>query len=245
MLQPLVLVPGLMCDGAAWAPVLPLLQASGRVGPISVVDHGLCDSLTEMARRLLATAPPRFALAGHSMGGRVALEVYRLEPTRITHLALLDTGHAPLAEGQAGQQEVHKRQALAQLARSSGVRAMATNWVQGMVHPDRLADAALIGAILSMFERKSADVFERQIRALIGRPDGEPVLRSLTVPTLVLTGRQDSWASVEQHRALHARVAPAAQAVLEIIEESGHMVPMERPAELAEALLRWLARPIA
>jgi pimeloyl-ACP methyl ester carboxylesterase len=106
-------------------------------------------------------------------------------------------------------------------------------------------DAALIGAILDMFERKSADVFERQIRALIGRPDGEPVLRSLGVPTLVLTGRQDSWASVEQHRALHARVAPAAQAVLEIIEEAGHMVPMERPAELAAALLRWLARHIA
>jgi pimeloyl-ACP methyl ester carboxylesterase len=69
------------------------------------------------------------------------------------------------------------------------------------------------------------------------------VLRSLAVPTLVLTGRQDSWASVEQHRALHAQVMPAAQAVLEIIEDAGHMVPMERPAELAAALLRWLARP--
>lgn len=243
MMPPLVLVPGLMCDGAAWAPVLPLLKASGRVGPVSVIDHGLCDKLTEMARQLLAAAPPRFALAGHSMGGRVALEACRLEPARITHLALLDTGYAPLAEGQAGQQEVQKRQTLVHLARSSGVRAMAANWVQGMVHPDRLADTALISDILDMFERKSAEVFERQIRALIDRPDGEPVLRSLAVPTLVLTGRQDSWASVEQHRALHAQVAPAAQAVLEIVEDAGHMVPMERPAELAAALLRWLARP--
>lgn len=243
MMPPLVLVPGLMCDGAAWAPVLPLLKSSGRVGPVSVIDHGLCDDLTEMARQLLAAAPSRFALAGHSMGGRVALEACRLEPTRISHLALLDTGYAPLAEGQSGQQEVQKRQELAQLARSSGVRAMAANWVQGMVHPDRLADTALIADILDMFERKSAEVFERQIRALIGRPDGEPVLRSLAIPTLVLTGRQDSWASVEQHRALHAQVAPAARAVLEIIEDAGHMVPMERPAELAAALLRWLARP--
>ena len=223
MMPPLVLVPGLMCDGAAWAPVLPLLKASGRVGPVSVIDHGQCDNLTEMARQLL--------------------EACRLEPARVTHLALLDTGYAPLAQGQAGQQEVQKRQTLVQLARSSGVRAMAANWVQGMVHPDRLADTALISDILDMFERKSAEVFERQIRALIDRPDGEPVLRSLAVPTLVLTGRQDSWASVEQHRALHAQVMPAAQAVLEIVEDAGHMVPMERPAELAAELLCWLARP--
>lgn len=242
MALPLVLVPGLMCDGAVWAPLIPALEASREVGSVVLVNHGDCDSLTGMAQRLLESAPARFALAGHSMGGRVALEVYRQAPGRVSHLALLDTGHAPLAAGEAGQQETHKRHALLQLARERGVRAMAAQWVQGMVHPGRLADAALIEQILDMFERRTADDFERQIRALLGRPDGAPVLQSLAIPTLVLTGRQDSWANVAQHEAMHRLASPRAAAVLEVIEDSGHMVPMERPAELAGALLRWLAR---
>lgn len=242
MALPLVLVPGLMCDGATWTPLLSALQGSGQVGSLLLVDHGRCDSLLAMAEQLLDDAPPRFALAGHSMGGRVALEVCRLAPQRVSHLALLDTGHAPLGAGEAGRQEAQKRQVLLDLARAQGVRAMAAQWVKGMVHPDRLGDQPLIDAVLDMFERKSADDFERQIRALLGRPDGGPVLGSLRMPTLILTGRQDSWADVEQHRAMQALAAPEAGAVLEVIEDSGHMVPMERPAELAQALLRWLAR---
>ena len=126
-----------MCDAAVWEPVLPALRASASVGRIERVDHGQSDSLVEMARQILAQAPPRFALAGHSMGGRVALEVCRLAPGRVSHLALLDTGFAPLAAGGPGQLEIQKRQALVQTAREQGVRAMATLWVQGMVHPDR------------------------------------------------------------------------------------------------------------
>jgi pimeloyl-ACP methyl ester carboxylesterase len=197
---------------------------------VVLAEHGDCDSLVGMAQRLLESAPDRFALAGHSMGGRVALEVCRLAPERVSHLALLDTGHAPLAVGEAGQQEALKRHALLALARERGV------------HPDRLADTGLIEQILDMFERKSADDFERQIRALLGRPDGAPVLQSLAMPTLVLTGRQDSWANVAQHEAMHRLTGPKAAAALEVIEDSGHMVPMERPAELTQALLRWLAR---
>jgi pimeloyl-ACP methyl ester carboxylesterase len=109
MALPLVLVPGLMCDGATWTPLLSALQGSGQVGSLLLVDHGLCDSLLGMAEQLLADAPPRFALAGHSMGGRVALEVCRLAPERVSHLALLDTGHAPLAAGESGQAEAQKR----------------------------------------------------------------------------------------------------------------------------------------
>ena len=242
MALPLVLVPGLMCDSAVWLPLVPALQASRRVGSVVLVEHGDCDSLLGMAQRLLESAPARFALAGHSMGGRVALEVCRLAPERVSHLALLDTGHAPLAAGEAGQQEAQKRHALLQLARERGVRAMAAQWVQGMVHPERLADTVLIEQVLDMFERKGADDFERQIRALLARPDGAPVLQSLSMPTLVLTGRQDSWANVAQHQAMHQLIGLQAAAVLEVIEESGHMVPMERPAELTQALLRWLAR---
>ncbi len=234
-LPTLVLVPGLMCDHAVWSPLLPWLAPQRHC---VVADHGDSDDLADMARRILAAVPGRFALAGHSMGGRVALELVRLAPERVSHLALLDTGHLPRPPGEAGEEEARKRHALLDLARRQGVRAMASDWVRGMVHPARLDDAVLVDAILDMFERKSVDTFARQVRALLQRPDATPVLRSLRVPTLVQCGRQDSWAPVAQHEALCALV-PGAR--LDLIEDAGHMAPMERPQAVAESLLRWLA----
>lgn len=232
----LVLVPGLMCDGAVWEPLYPHLPAGVQC---QVVDHGDADSLTVMAQRALDAAPARFALAGHSMGARVALEMARLAPQRVERLALLDTGYAPLAAGEAGAQEKAKRHALLATARSQGVRAMASEWVKGMVHPARLADAALIEDILRMFERKTADIFAAQINALLARPDASGVLQSLAMPTLIACGRQDSWATVAQHQAMQA-LAP--RAVMEVVEDAGHMAPMERPAAFAAVMNRWLAQ---
>ena len=236
----LVLVPGLMCDEAVWEPLYPHLPAGVAC---QVVVHGDADHLTVMAQRLLEAAPARFALAGHSMGARVALEVMRLAPQRVERLALLDTGYAPLAAGAAGEAEKAKRQALLEKARAQGMRAMAAEWAQGMVHPDRLQDEALMEAILGMCERKTADQFAAQIRALLARPDGSEVLQSLQalgVPTLIACGRQDAWAPVAQHEAMH-RLAPGA--VLAFVEDAGHMAPMERPAETAAVINRWLAQP--
>lgn len=232
----LVLVPGLMCDEAVWAPLYPHLPAGVAC---QVVDHGDADSLTVMAQRLLERAPARFALAGHSMGARVALEVARLAPQRVERLALLDTGYKPLAAGEAGQQEVAKRQALLRTAQEQGVRAMATEWVKGMVHPARLEDAVLIEDILRMFERKPAALFAAQIHALLQRPDATGVLQSLSMPTVIACGRQDSWANVPQHEAMHA-LAP--RSVMEIIEDAGHMAPMERPREFGAMMARWLSQ---
>ncbi len=233
----LILVPGLMCDEAVWNPVLPHLQAARPGLSAIVADHGPSDTLGGMADRILASAPERFALAGHSMGARVALEVVRRAPARVERLALLDTGYLPLPAGEAGEAETAKRHALLAVARAEGTRAMGVQWVQGMVHPARLQDAPLIDAILDMFARKDAEVFAAQIRALLARPDGTSVLGSLQVPTLVACGRQDSWSPVPQHEAMH-QLAPGS--VLEVIEDAGHMAPMERPAEFAAMLARWL-----
>ena len=178
---PLVLVPGLMCDAAVWDPLLPALQT---VADCRVADHGDADSITTMARQVLDKSPAKFALAGHSMGGRVAMEVLRLAPARVTRLALLDTGYKARAAGAAGEDEARKRQALLDIARNQGVRAMAAQWVQGMLDPPRLSDTALVEAIVAMFARKSADIFARQIRALLERPDATPVLQGIAVPTL-------------------------------------------------------------
>lgn len=234
---PLLLVPGLMCDHAVWDPITPSLDLCAAP---SVVDHGTEDSVTGMAERLLASAPAQFAIAGHSMGGRVALEVLRLAPQRVLRLALLDTGYQARATGAAGEEEARKRHTLLEVAQTQGVRAMAQAWVQGMVSPARLSDAHLIGDILAMFERKSADLFARQIKALLNRPDASPVLAGVQVPTLVLCGREDSWAPVSQHQGIMALI-PSGLAHLSIIDQAGHMSPMERPQAVAEALCHWMA----
>jgi len=236
--DPLLLVPGLMCDHAVWEPLLPSLA---QVRPCIVVDHGQADSLVTMAQQLLASAPPQFALAGHSMGARVALEVVRLAPERVLGVALMSSGYTARAEGQAGEEEARKRYVLLELARTQGVRAMARVWLTGMVHPDRLEDTALIDGISQMFERKTPDIFAQQIKALLNRPDAGCVLGQLRVPTLVMCSRQDSWANVAQHQAMHALVASGVSE-LAIIENAGHMAPMEQPVAVADVLLSWLGR---
>ena len=200
MTQPtLILVPGLMCDDTSWGPVLPALSAHM---PCHVVSHGNADSLVAMAQHILATAPEQFYLAGHSMGGRVALEVVRLAPERVLRLALLGTGFRPKEAGAAGEEEVKKRQALLDIAHDQGIRQMALTWVQNMVAPARLSDAALLEAVVQMFERQSADIFRHQIRALLARPDASSVLQQVRVPTLLMAGEWDSWASPQQHQAM-------------------------------------------
>jgi pimeloyl-ACP methyl ester carboxylesterase len=126
---------------------------------------------------------------------------------------------------------------LLDIARQQGVRAMGQEWVKGMVHPDRLNDAPLIDAILNMMERKTAERFARQQNALLTRPDASPVLAALRVPTLLLCGRQDSWANVAQHTAMQV-LAPHAQ--LSVIENAGHMVLMERPEATVRAMRDFL-----
>ena len=231
----LLLTPGLMCDAASWGPVPAMLSGFD----CRVVDHGTADHLTQMAEQLLAHAPERFALAGHSMGGRVALEVMRVAPERVTHLGLFDTGHLPKPAGVTGDEEVRKRMALLAIAREQGLRAMASEWVKGMVAPHRLNDQSLIDAILQMFERKSADIFERQLRALIQRPDATPVLHKIQVPTLVLCGEQDAWSPPSQHQAM-ADCIPARPAIV-TIADCGHMAMQEQPEAVAQAMRQWLS----
>jgi pimeloyl-ACP methyl ester carboxylesterase len=223
-----------MCGDAFWQPLRAASPPSLRC---QTIDYGDADSITDMAQVALAAAPPVFALAGHSMGGRVALEMARLAPTRIQKLILMDAGYLPRAAGEKGETEKAGRMALVDVAQKDSIRAMCGQWVKGMVHPDRLGDAALLEAIIEMFEQKSADRFLRQQTALLSRPDGSPVLASLKMPCLILCGREDSWANVAQHQAMQA-LAPHAE--LAVIEDAGHMVLMERPEPTIAAILKFL-----
>ncbi len=231
----LILVPGLMCNETSWAPILPALTAQAAC---QVVSHGEADSLTQMAQQILDAAPAQFDLAGHSMGGRVALEVVRMAPERVRRLALLGTGFKAKEAGAAGEKEAQGRQALLDLAHTQGVRAMALAWVQNMVAPSRLQDEALIEAIVQMFERKSVATFQRQIKALLTRPDATEVLRQVRVPTLVMAGEFDAWASPQQHQDM-ADLIPA-RPPMQVVTGSGHMMMMEKPATVAALMSDWL-----
>jgi len=230
----LVLLPGLVCDRAVWAAQIACF--SGRLR-CHVVDYGLCDSLVDMARLALEQAPSqRFALAGHSMGGRVALEVMRLAPERVQRLALLDTGAQPLAPGEAGERERSGRMGLLQIAERQGMRAMAAQWAKPMVHPAQQGGAAFAG-LLDMMERSSPEQYAAQINALLNRPDAQPLLATIACKTLVLTGRQDLWSPPEQHAQMAAAIAGA---TLCIVEDCAHMSTLEQPAAVNAAFERWL-----
>lgn len=234
-----VWVPGLMCDRTVWAPIWPAFE------PFfinRVADHRQADSLVSMAEQILEVAPTRFALVGHSMGGRVALEVCRLAPERVSSLVLMCTGCLPLPPGQAGQAEVNKRMGLVALARSQGVRAMALEWVKGMVRPDRLDDQALIETIVAMMERHSTQVFENQINALIGRRDSSRVLTGLRIPCQIVCAHFDNWASVAQHEHM-ASLLPGDTPV-ELVPDTGHMMSLENPGATIKLLLRFLLQEL-
>ena len=235
-LTPLLLVPGLMCDHTSWAPMLPFLDAHIAH---TTVDHGDADSLVGMAERILQNAPAVFDMAGHSMGGRVALEVMRIAPHRVRRLALLGTGYRAKESGEAGAEELRKRQVLLDIARTQGVRAMATEWVKPMVAPSRLADTDFVEQIVAMITRKSEDIYKRQIKALLERPDASDVLSHIQIPTLVMAGAFDGWATPAQHQDI-ANHIPAKPEVA-VIGPSGHMMMMEEPQLVAQHFNQWLA----
>jgi pimeloyl-ACP methyl ester carboxylesterase len=228
-MQNLVLFPGLLCDEEVWRDQIAALS---DLAACTCLDWGSLDSIVAMADLVLQTAPDRFALAGHSMGGRVAFQVYRMAPHRVTRIALLNT-----AVGPAVEEEEPKRRALVNLAKTKGMRAMAMQWLPPMMHPNRMADTALVEKIVGMIERKTPDIFEAQIRALLGRPDATPVLRQIQCPALFLSGREDGWSPPARHAEMAAAI-PGSK--LAIIPDSGHMSTMEQPAAVARAMQAWL-----
>lgn len=233
----LVLLPGLMCDAAAWAAQVEALSATHDC----IVPHyGRLDSLAGMAAQVLREAPPGpLAVAGHSMGGRIAFEMWAQAPQRIERLALLDTSYHPLPEGEDGERERAGRYALLEIARSQGLRPMAREWARGMVHASHLG-TPLFEAVLDMFERSSVAAFAAQIEALLARRDATALLATITVPTLMLCGQDDAWSPPSRHMYMHEHIAGS---TLAVIERCGHMSTMESPAAVNAALRDWLARP--
>jgi pimeloyl-ACP methyl ester carboxylesterase len=201
--------------------------------PVHHADLTQTDSMTDMARGLLAAVSGPIVVGGHSMGGRVAMEAARIAPDRVRGLVLANTGHHPKREG-----EDIKRQSMIDLGHR-GMDLLADEWLPPMVDAARIADKDLLAELRAMVLRADAAIHERQIRALLGRPNATAYLKTIACPVLLVAGRRDSWSPVAQHEEIAAAVQDAE---LVVIENAGHFAPVERPHEVVSAITDWLAR---
>jgi pimeloyl-ACP methyl ester carboxylesterase len=227
--MPILLVPGLVSSPRIFAPVIPALW---RYGPVMVANHIRDDSIGAIARRILAEAPPRFALAGHSMGGYVAFEIMRQAPERVAKLALINTQARPdtpdISERRRGQ--------IAR-AKAGEFHAILDELFPLFVHPSRRDNADLRKLIHDMGDDLGADAFVRQQTAVIGRADSRPTLAAIKCPTLVLTGDKDNTIPNK----LSVEIADGIPgAKLTILPDCGHMPQPEQPQATADALAAWL-----
>ena len=225
-----VLLSGLLCDAEVWSGQAGVLAQTCEMICPGFLDHA---SIGAMAEAVLALAPERFSLAGHSMGGRVALDIAARAPGRLQRLALLDTGFHPARPGEA-----ESRSRLIRVAIEDGMAALARQWLPPMLGPGRARDGALMARLTAMVERATPQLFQHQIAALLGRPNAHRGLAAIPCPTAVIVGRQDAWSPLAQHEEM-AGLIPHAQ--LMVIEGSGHMSPVEQPQAVADALLAWMA----
>jgi pimeloyl-ACP methyl ester carboxylesterase len=227
--MPILLVPGLAGSPRIYAPVAPPMW---RFGPVTVANHIRDTNIGAIARRILAEAPPRFALAGHSMGGYIAFEIMRQAPARVAKLALVNTQARP----DTPEATARRR---AQIARAQGgeYHAVLDELFPGFVHPSRREDGALRQLVRDMGDDIGPEAFVRQQTAIIGRPDSRPTLAWIKCPTLVLTGDEDNTIPNTLSKEM-ADGIPGAKLV--ILPQCGHLPQVERPQATADALVEWL-----
>jgi pimeloyl-ACP methyl ester carboxylesterase len=232
---PLVLVPGLLCDAALWAPQIAALH---EVAQCWVADVSRDDTMEAMAQRVLEEVPfERFALAGLSMGGMIALAIVRAAPHRVQKLALLDTNARP----DTPERSRERMTFVARAEQEGGFGTIHRLMLARLVHPSRQTDAVLIRSIEAMADRVGVPGYRNQQLAVMGRPDARPGLGAIACPTVVLCGREDILTPLELHEEMAALI-PGAELV--VVEHCGHMSTMERPDAVNAALLSWLG-PVA
>ncbi|WP_167647309.1 alpha/beta fold hydrolase [Mameliella alba] len=230
-MTPLVLLPGMMCDARLFAPQIAALSGNRAVHCAPIGAH---DTMQALAAEVLTHAPPRFALAGLSMGGIVAMEVLRQAPDRVAGLALLDTN--PKAE----LDEVRARR----VPQMDKVRAGHLDAVmRDEMKPNYLTEGPrrpeILDLCMEMALSLGPEVFLNQSRALADRPDQQEVLRAYDGPVLVLCGRDDALCPVARHELMQELIPGS---TLRVIENAGHLPTLERPDETNAALAAWLEK---
>ena len=226
---PIVLVPGLL---TSWRLYAEQLSALWQHGPVTIVGNTHDDTIAAIASRILADAPPRFALAGLSMGGYICFETARRAPDRVARLALLDTTARPDTP-----EQTQRRNAQMALARSGRFAEIADQQFPLLIHPSRHGDPAVRELVRLMASETGAEAFIRQQQAIIGRADSRPGLGAIGCPTLVLVGDGDQLTPPE----LSAEIAdsiPGARLV--VVAGSSHLTPLDQPEQVTKALVEWL-----
>jgi pimeloyl-ACP methyl ester carboxylesterase len=226
---PILFVPGLLCSAeifeAQTAALWPL-------GPITVASTLEGDTVAEVARKILETAPPRFALAGISMGGYISFEIMRQAPERVARLALLDTTARPDTSEQTEQRRLTLEQ-----ARSGDFLSTALEGLTNLIHPERRGDASLRNICERMARAVGLEGFAGQLELIISRPDSRPFLSAIAVPTLVLVGDADALTPVERAQEIAEKI-PGSKLV--IVPRCGHLSTIEQPHAVSSALLDWM-----
>jgi pimeloyl-ACP methyl ester carboxylesterase len=226
---PIVLIPGLLASPRLYAGQIPELW---RLGPVTIADHTRDETMAAMARRILASAPPKFALVGLSMGGYISFEILRAAPERIAKLALLDTSARP----DLPEQSESRRAQIAD-ARSGRLPDVLDRAFPTWVHPARRTDPALRALAVAMANETGVDGFVHQQLANISRADSRPTLATIHCPTLVLVGEQDALTPPERAAEI-ANGIPGARLVT--VPECGHMSAAEQPEKVTAALVEFL-----
>lgn len=229
--MPLLLVPGLNCTADLWAAQIAAFAADRSV---VVADHACADTMAAIAEAILAEAPPRFALAGLSMGGYVAMEILRRAPERVVRVALLDTqARADGEEARAARlQQI-------EIAETGGFDRIADLQIPRLLSPAHQKEPGLVGIVRRMAADTGAEGFVRQQKAILGRIDSRPSLRAIACPTTVIVGAEDAITPVDLAREMVEAIPGAA---LEVVADSGHLSTLEAPAAVNAALARWLDR---
>jgi pimeloyl-ACP methyl ester carboxylesterase len=227
---PLLLIPGTLNTARIWS-----AQSTGLapLAEIHIADITTQDSTAAMAEDALRAMPPRFALAGFSLGGYVALEIMRRAPARVTGLALISTSARPEA-----QEALAGRQKSIELARRDFTRLLAT-MRPFMLAPANLDNLPLNAALDAMMLEVGAEAFARQSQAVMGRADSRALLPTITCPTLLVCGRDDK---VTPPRLSEEMAAAVPGAVLELLDQVGHLAPIEAPDRLTHLMTTWLKR---
>ncbi|WP_375157179.1 alpha/beta fold hydrolase [Bradyrhizobium sp. RDT46] len=232
-ITPILLVPGLASSARIYAPVIPALW---RLGPVMIANHIRDDNMADIAARVLSEAPPRFALAGHSMGGYIALEIMRRAPERVMKLALINTQARPDTP-----EATARRRGLMERARRGELRAIREESFPELVHPSRRDDAGILELVHAQDEDVGVEGYLRQQAAIIARVDSRPSLSAISCPTLVLTGDADNTIPNAFSKEMAEAIAGAR---LVILDRCGHLPQAEQPDATARALTEWLGTEV-
>lgn len=227
---PIIAVPGLMCSARLYAEQIPVLW---QFGPVTVADHRRDETMDAIARRILNSAPPRFALIGLSMGGYIASAIVRQAPERVVKLALLDTSaRADLPE------RMEARRALIAMAEEGRFGEVVDLHFPQFVHQSRCEDATLKRIVKAMAEETGPQAYVRQQKAILSRQDWRDSLSTISCPTVVIVGDGDEMTPPKLSEEIAAGI-PGARLV--VITDCGHLSTLERPTEVNAALVAWMA----